>query len=763
MKNFSPFNLFISVPDDLRKVNRWICHNKNKAPISVKTGQIANAYESSNWATFEDARKYYISNYGDVAGIGFVFSDEDDVIGIDLDHCLDENGNPINEIVKKIIEMNESYIERSFSGTGLHIFTRGILAHPCKIDTEKSLYGFGIEVYKEKRYFTVTGITYPDSFKQGNPVVENQRIIDFVVALGKGQRNNVSKLLDVEVETDEISDELRHKLDTALANPRFSELWNGERPKGNESSDDMALIYRLCQLTSAPEKVKTLFFESGHYSSKDDFHKKKCAREDYLDRSIKAGYAFLSSNISEDYFACAYLLEYDDNDTGNGERFKSMYEGRLIYIEDDKTWLNYNGICWEQLTKSGLNTRAKELQKKYQYLANHFPEKNLVKSAKMLGNNDKRQNMLKAAEDDMAISSSVLNQRNELMAVKNGVISLQTGEFVTALPTYYITIQSPVDYNKDAPEPERFNKFMDEICCGDVDLREYLLRILGYCLTGETKEQVFFIFFGSGANGKSVLVNLMQRLLGSIGTSLAQDVFVAKKEGTSLNPSLVAAKDTRLCFVNEGNGYQRLDAALLKAISGGDGIKVRKLYADHVDLFPHFKIIMTTNQLPGIDLTDEAMRRRMKIIRFDGKFTGKECDPDLPKKLWNEREGILKKLIEYAGKYYEEGLLPYEPDSIADNYDSFQEHCDSVISFITGFIRRVDSPDVYIPTQSVYQAYTQYCKSNDLQIETQRKFADLMRSQGYSACQYTARRTMHYKQIECNFHPQTQVTPEVIA
>ena len=746
-----------SVPAEMKEQCRWMCFkivDGKKMPVSVHSGIVTDVTNSNNWADFNTALTYLENHQSRVKGLGYVFVKGDNMVGIDLDDCLNEAGKPVNELVQELLTRTNTYVERSVSGTGLHFYVRGTLNTDSGLKLNKKLspHGLGIEVYDNSRYFIVTGDSYRQ--KDDESVVADQPFIDYVVSLipARNSQPPTFNSATINPEDVEISDEIQAQLEERLnAIPKFKSLWDGERPKGNESSDDMALICQLCRITTVESEVMALFFRSEHYQSKDEEHKRKCNRPDYLPRTIASALAFVYSNVSEEESAYAYLLDYEDNDSGNGEKFAAMYGDKLRYCESEKQWYHYDGICWECAPMSLLNNMARELQQHFTVLANAAQDTQRIKAAKALGNNDKLNNMIKAASNRMIIDIREFNQHNHLLAVANGVVDLRTMKMIEPLPEYYITVKAPIPYNSEAEQPSRFLRFIQEICCNRKELYWYLLRVLGYCITGENKEQIYFVFYGRGANGKSVLINILRYVLGDTLTGeIAQDAFIRKSNGNSLNPSLVGIKDTRMGFVSEGNSKQEMDEALLKAITGGDNVMLRKLYKGHICFRPHFKIILTSNHMPALNYKDDAMQRRTKIIRFDNTFTGDKRDNNLEQTLRAEAEGILKALVILARAYYRDGLSKYEPSCITEAYDICRAETDSVFAFVQEHVVRPENPNTFIRSSVLYQHYQRYCTDNDMEAVTHKAFTTSMNRLGFESAIRTADRVSCFLNTDFN-------------
>jgi putative DNA primase/helicase len=139
-----------SIPEELRVRPQWVVwkalgDKPDKVPYSVRTDRRASSTDILTWSTFQEALKAYES--GEYAGVGFVFSSADPYTGIDLDNCVDENGE-IALWSMEIVRYFNSYTELSATGTGLHVIVRGDVPNRRK--------GY-IEVYSSKRFFTMTG------------------------------------------------------------------------------------------------------------------------------------------------------------------------------------------------------------------------------------------------------------------------------------------------------------------------------------------------------------------------------------------------------------------------------------------------------------------------------------------------------------------------------------------------------------------------------------------------------------------------------
>ncbi len=264
----------------MRDLKQWLCWRSEerdgkptKIPYSPLTGQRASSTTPETWTGYEEAVRA-CKEYG-YGGIGFVFTSEDDLCGVDLDGCLDLETGEIEPWAWTIIEELDSYTEISPSGTGVHILVRGEL--PAGRNRKGRF-----EAYDRGRYFTVTG-----KHLSGSPqsIESRQEELQGVVrrVFGEESANGHTKPVAAPESVDNgLSDsEVIQKALSASNGERFSRLWNGDTEAyGSHSEADLALCGMLAFWTGGDAtRIHSLFRQSGLYREKWD-------RKDYCNRTI---------------------------------------------------------------------------------------------------------------------------------------------------------------------------------------------------------------------------------------------------------------------------------------------------------------------------------------------------------------------------------------------------------------------------------------------------------------------------------------------
>lgn len=243
-----------------------------------------------------------------------------------------------------------------------------------------------------------------------------------------------------------------------------------------------------------------------------------------------------------------------------------------------------------------------------------------------------------------------------------------------------ITKMMPVEYDPGATCPiwERTIRRIQP----NREMREFLQRWFGYSLTGLTNEQKLCFFYGVGRNGKSTVVDLIARMMGEYATSIPIETLTGQesRKGAEATPDLVRLPGARMVRASEPEEGVRFKEAMIKLMTGGEPIMIRRMREEFVEVEPIFKLTISGNHKPNVRGTDDGIWRRLLLVPFTEQIPKDEVDPMLPAKLWQERSGILNWLIEGALDYLNGGLR--EPDEVLSATAEFREESDPVRKFL---------------------------------------------------------------------------------
>lgn len=700
------------IPDELKAMPRWVCWRAvpdpkshsgiSKQPVNPRTGGMARSNDPTTWTDFETAAAAAV----DYAGIGFMFY-ESGYIGIDIDDRPSEITDYRNGIRDNIFgQMNDvlqTYAEFSQSGNGVHFIGRGSLP-----DKDFNNHDAGVEMYTGARFFVMTG----------NLCTEYVDIADITETIKpyyeKYSTRSKSKAQSAELPagaprqlplagSSMSAHEVIDRASRSRQGQKFAALYSGDTTGYNSNSEaDMAFCNMLafwCQ--GDMQLMDEIFRSSGLMREKWD---RKQSGTTYgaitLQKAVddlSTAYTGHSDSGSSDYaITIRQAAEtaapsvrgkmYRFDDTGNAERLFDAFGDMLRFCYTDKKWLYYFDGKWytdnigyiRQLADS-----ATMLQEQERVLYAHDEDmlkafdRHLKKSRSFAG----KTAMIREAEHYAPILPQHLDRNKSVIGAKNGIIDLRTGELLPHDREAYLTKQSPVIYNPDAPAPKLWLGFLHDIFGGDPYMLEYIQKCVGYSLTGSTSEQCAFFLFGTGRNGKSTFLEIVRGILGDYATNIQpQTIMVNPKSGNAPSSDIARLKGARLVTSVEPNEGMRLDEGLLKQLTGDDVVTARKMFSEEFEFKPEFKLWMATNHKPLIRGTDTGIWRRIHLIPFEVQIPLDRVDRKLKYKLVKESEGILKWAVQGCIRWQNEGLTM--PQKVLEAVREYQHEMDVISAFL---------------------------------------------------------------------------------
>ena len=314
-----------------------------------------------------------------------------------------------------------------------------------------------------------------------------------------------------------------------------------------------------------------------------------------------------------------------------------------------------------------------------------------------------------------------------LLGVENGVIDLRTGEYRSGKRDDLITMSAGVRHQAGAECP-RWLRFLSEVFDGDAELVAFMQRAVGYCLSGSVSEQVLFLCYGSGMNGKTVLLNVLSAMLGDYSATTPFTTFESfDTRQAQASPDVAALDGKRFVSARETQEARRLNESRVKAVTGGDPITARFLYGNHFTYAPRFKVWLAVNHLPTIRDTSDGMWRRVRLIPFSQSFKGR-ADKHLEATLLGELPGILNWSIQGCLDWQQRDGLD-APDVVLAATDRYRELSDEVALFLSE--RCHQSGGAEVGATELHTAYVQWCENNGESPLKQRAFGGRMTDCGF--------------------------------
>jgi putative DNA primase/helicase len=326
---------------------------------------------------------------------------------------------------------------------------------------------------------------------------------------------------------------------------------------------------------------------------------------------------------------------------------------------------------------------------------------------------------------DLVTTIDQFDSDDYLIATQNGTLNLRTLEFYKSKREDYLTLQLGVDYDPEADCP-RWKQFLEEVFDNDKELIEFIQKVVGYSLTGDTIEQLMFIFYGFGKNGKSVFINTIQSLLKDYAGTSSFKTFDVDKQNEQSN-DVAALKGKRFVSMSESGADRKLNEPLIKQVTGGDKVSCRFLRCEFFEYVPQFKLFLATNHKPIISQSDFGIWRRIVLIPFTQNFEGREDDL-LREKLQSELSGILNWAIEGLRKWQSEGLKPF-PKSVQEATAEYRKDSDSIGQWFESEMS--EHPESKIKSSEAHQNYSEWCKENGCYAVGSRVFKASLEERGF--------------------------------
>jgi putative DNA primase/helicase len=314
-----------------------------------------------------------------------------------------------------------------------------------------------------------------------------------------------------------------------------------------------------------------------------------------------------------------------------------------------------------------------------------------------------------------------------LLNVLNGTLDLRTGELRPHTPADRLTKLAPVVYDPGATAPT-WERFLSDVFLADEELIAYVRRALGYSITGDTREEVVFICYGTGRNGKSVLLETIASILGDYARAVPQDLILAKGEREDTHPAVLAELvGARMALIVEMEEDRRLNAARLKGLSGQDTLTARHLYRPYFNFRPQAKLWLRTNYKPRVSDHTPAMWERLRLIPFRAYFPPERRDKTLREKLLAESPGILNWLLAGVQEWLRIGLR--EPVAVLEATESYRQEQDLLGQWIGE--RCVVDPKAVTAFKDLFADYQAWCLELGEQPMSARRFATSLEERGF--------------------------------
>jgi putative DNA primase/helicase len=405
-------------------------------------------------------------------------------------------------------------------------------------------------------------------------------------------------------------------------------------------------------------------------------------------------------------------------------KFVEFYGENWRFISQWNRWLFWNGDTWKQDFKFKYFQQGWELADSAKYWdearnCNDSQLKSLSFRAYIGGFLE-----LARSHEKIASSPDEWDADNMLLGIPSGVIDLRTGKSIEGAREQLISRQVAVRPDKgDCP---LWLSTIARATGNSQEMHDYLQRMAGYILTGETKEECFFFVYGPGASGKSTFCRTLTEILKDYSQAASMDAFMAKQNQEHAT-EIARMAGARLVVATETDEGARWNESRIKALTGRDKISARFMRGDLFDFQPTAKILIAGNHKPQLRSVGEEMKRRIHLIDFPDSIPEAERDRDLSEKLKAEYPQILNWMIEGAIKWNKQGLK--RPESIVQATNEYLSDEDSYTTWLDECC--VIGTGEKVAVSIAFHSYQAWCKDNNEYVPSQKRFLQRFVDRGY--------------------------------
>jgi putative DNA primase/helicase len=403
---------------------------------------------------------------------------------------------------------------------------------------------------------------------------------------------------------------------------------------------------------------------------------------------------------------------YHRTDVGNAERLVDLHGDDLRFRYEraaSGVWHVWDGKVWAEDRSGEVERRAKAtVATMYADAALLGDEQRaaLGKWATACESVSKLKAMVESARSDerVVVRLEDLDADPWALNVGNGIIDLKTGALRPHDPAELhakIANANLIDreWSEQAPQ---WATFLRRVLPDDA-VRSYVQKLVGYTLAGDIGANVLPICSGEGANGKSVFLGVLGEVMGDYATTAAPGLLEQRRE-RGIPADLADLRGYRFAVASEVEPGRSLAVEVMKQITGEQRIKARKLYANYEGYDNVTTLWMAANDMPEVNGLDEAVFRRIRRIPFDVTIPEGERDPGLHHKLVEERDGILRWMVDGIVRYHEEGLEP--PEAVAKATRDYKTESNPLAEWFEAKCERAD--DGFVSAQALRDSYDKW-------------------------------------------------------
>lgn len=429
-------------------------------------------------------------------------------------------------------------------------------------------------------------------------------------------------------------------------------------------------------------------------------------------------------------------------DLGNAERLTAKHGHELRYAEAHGSWIAWDGRVWKPETFAGTRCAISTVRSIYAEAAglDDDARKALARWAIKSESSRAVEAMASLARSKLLVKTDDLDVDAWSLNVENGIVDLKTGELKPHRQAAMMTKLATVAYDP-AARHDVWDRFLDRMV-PDPEVREFLQRAAGYSLTGDTSEERLFFIHGPTASGKSTFIAALKAVLGDYAETCNFETFLEQRGGSAATTDLARLPGVRLAVSLEVDEGKRLAVALIKTVTGRDGISARHLYQKSFTYQPAFKLWLVANDRPRASASDSALWRRILMVPFEESLAVHEQDPTVKSTLTQDpacKAAVLAWAVQGVRLWLDEGLNPSEAVQRATS--DYRREQDTIGDFLDDCC--VMGAGLQVSNPEMWKAYEQWASSNGERAMSATSFGKRMKHHGLVQVRTARHRVWH--------------------
>lgn len=646
-----------AIPEEMKALKNWVLWKyedrkngkgeikKTKVPYQVN-GKKAESTTPDTWGSFENVIKILDRFPDKFNGIGFVFSEDSGIMGLDFDNVKNpETGEWDPEAIKEIKSLN-SYAEMSPSGTGAHVICIAKIPGPHRREGPR-------EMYESGRYFTVTGDHIKGTAKAVNEVQGEVNALYYNWFNHRNEKTVTEHKPQPEKKIKLSDSEIIDIANRAKNSDKFKSLYNGNiSGYESQSEADQALCSLLAFYTQDPGQIDSIFRGSGLYRAD------KWEVANYRDRTINKALQGVTETYNPEKKGKSGKRKPEKIIVHFDEVADKILENNHVFTMRDngQLYLYQNGVYKNDGAEAILDTKIRNAYKKMYKdkwkavnsdydLPGHIPKATVRYVKETIAYIQAYTHIPRDLIDDT---------QDKYINFKNCLFNLEKWEFEEHRPEIKTICQIPVNYNPNAECPQ-ITKFIQDVAKPE-DIA-FLEEWAGYCLTTNVSYQKALMLYGIPGTGKSVFATMLETFIGDENSSSES---IQKIEEDKYRAAKLYGKLVNICSDIPSTKMHKAEM-FKKLVSGLDTVDAENKYQDPFKFKNKAKLTFSANKIPE-GPKDPAFYERFCLIEFGTKFRGKKNeDKRLIQKLTSDEElsGFLNVALKGLKRLYENDKFSY--------------------------------------------------------------------------------------------------------